>query len=160
MDCYNSKAPQGQARHPVARPPGSNRLGSQLRHLTAFSGAPRTAISALAQLEVFKIGFELRGGAFEKFFANFTGRADGRHRVMAMELVGVNPGGHHVRMARGIKGRGDSHLLEMETELVGDDLRQRGSMALARIETAGKDRRRAIGFHPHSRRFALPAQKL
>src|SRR5262245_5552587 len=79
---------------------------------------------------------------------------------MTVKLVGINARGHDVRMARRVKGRGHSDLLHVEGKLVGDDLRQRGGMALARVETAGKNRGAAVGFQSDPRRFALPAEQL
>src|SRR5512132_518924 len=79
---------------------------------------------------------------------------------MTMKLVGVNARGHHIRMARRIKRRWHSDLLHVEGELVGDDLRQRGGVALARVEAAGKNRGATVGFQSDARRLALAAEQL
>src|SRR5947209_20346925 len=63
-------------------------------------------------------------------------------------------------MTRRVKGRGYSDLLHVEGELVGDDLRQRGGVALARVEATGKNRGAAVGFQSDARRFALSAEQL
>src|SRR5207253_8829906 len=65
-----------------------------------------------------------------------------------------------IRMTRRIKRRWHSDLLYVEGQLIGDDLRQRGGVALARIETAGKHRDAAVGFQSDARRLALPAEQL
>ena len=79
---------------------------------------------------------------------------------MTVKLVGVNARGHHIRMTCRIKRRWHSDLLYVEGQLIGDDLRQRGGVALARIETAGKHRGAAVGFQSDARRLALPAEQL
>src|SRR5262245_45252676 len=63
-------------------------------------------------------------------------------------------------MARGVKSSSDSDLPHIEGKLVGDDLRQRSGMALARVQTAGKNRGAAVGFQPDARRFALTTEQL
>src|SRR5207237_9303072 len=79
---------------------------------------------------------------------------------MTVKLVGVNARGYHVRMTRRIKRRWHSDLLHVEGQLIGNDLRQRGGVALARVETAGKNRGAAVGFQSDARRLALAAEQL
>src|SRR5262245_43830572 len=115
---------------------------------------------AIAQIEIVDIGFQTRGGTFEKFVPNFARGPDRRHRVMTVKLVGVNTRGHDVRMARGVEGRRDSDLSHIEAELVGDDLRQCGGVTLARVQTTGKNRGTAVGFQADARGFALTTEQL
>src|SRR5437899_12488087 len=79
---------------------------------------------------------------------------------MTMKLVGVNARGHHIRMARRVERRRYSYLLHIQGQLIGDNLRQRCSVALTRIETAGKNRGAAVGFQSNARRLALAAEQL
>src|SRR5262249_28051171 len=113
---------------------------------------------AIAQIEIVDIGFQTRGGTFEKFVPNFARGPDRRHRVMTVKLIGVNTGGHDVRMTRGVEGRDDSDLSHIDVELVGDDLRERCGVTLAGAETAGKNRRAAVGFQSDARRLPLTTE--
>src|SRR5215475_14335700 len=115
---------------------------------------------AIAQIEIVDIGFQTRGGTFEKFVPNFARGPDRRHRVMTVKLIGVNTGGHDVRMTRGVESRDDSDLPHIDAELVGDDLRERRGVTLARVETASKNRGAAVGFQSDARGFALTAEQL
>ena len=61
-------------------------------------------------------------------------------------------------MTRGIKRCRYSDLFHVERQLSGDNLRQRGGVPLARIQTASKNRRAPVSFHSDARRLALAAQ--
>src|SRR5262249_6306245 len=115
---------------------------------------------AIAQIEIVDIGFQTRGGTFEKFVPNFARGPDRRHRVMTVKLIGVTTGGQSVRWTGGVEGGDDSDLPHFVTDLVGADLRERRGVPLARVETASKNRRAAVGFQSDARGFALTAEQL
>ena len=63
-------------------------------------------------------------------------------------------------MAGGVERAGDAHLVHLQTQLAGHDLRQRRGVALAAVGVAGVDGDGAVGFHAQTGSLSLAAQQL
>ncbi len=77
---------------------------------------------SITEFQVLGIRFQMIGRSLQKLLPNLFRRTNGSCGVMPVELVRIDSGGHDRWMACTVKGGGDPDLLDLQTELIGNDL--------------------------------------